>query len=124
MSKLTRVLRPPTGSIMLELREIVELQLHIHFFLQGKILSKALCSCLAIIAQKGTVPLLDICREAFDEDIYGNEMSARCALNKAVKEGILVKDNIGHRKTLKLADTVQIASEGNILLTYQFGRRE
>jgi hypothetical protein len=124
MSELTRVLRPPTGSIMMDLRKIVEIQLHIHFLLQEKILSPALCSCLAIIAERGTMPLLDICNEAYDEDIYGNPMSARCALNKAVKEGILVKGSEGHRKTLSLSPDIPVAHKGNILLTYQFGRKE
>jgi len=111
-------------SARLELREIVELQLNIHFLLQKKIVSPALCTCFAMIAERGKMHLLDICNEASDDGVYSNPMSVRCALNKAVKEGILVKEGGSHRKTLRLSDDIQIASSGNILVTYQFGRRE
>jgi hypothetical protein len=113
-----------TTKVMLDLRKIVEMQIHLHFLMQGRILSPRLCTCLAIIAEKGEMQLTDVCNEAYDEEIYENPMSARCALNKAVKEGILVKGSAGHRKTLALSGEVEVVSKGNIMLTYNFGRRE
>ena len=113
-----------TTKVMLDLRKIVEMQIHLHFLMQGRILSPRLCTCLAIIAEKGEMQLTDVCNEAYDEEIYENPMSARCALNKAVNEGILVKGSAGHRKTLSLSPDVDVVSRGSMVLNYSFGRRE
>lgn len=97
---------------------IVKFQLLTHCYLNKIHLSTHDLSCLTLLALTGTSTLEEFCSLAKKEQVFTSNQSARNALAKAEKKGLILKE--GHnKKKIYINPDLKIQSQGNILLNYK-----
>lgn len=78
-------------------------------------LSTSDLKCIVELAKRKTVDTSSFFKEMEDLKIYKSAQSARNAIVKAEKKGLVVKDN----KRIKITDSINIVTSGNVLLDYK-----
>lgn len=81
-------------------------------------ISTADLSCLALLATLGTHELTDFCKIAVNNDIFKSAQSARNAITKAEKKGLIEKDG-KNKKTIKLNGNLKVEVDDLVLLDFK-----
>lgn len=98
--------------------DIVKFQLLTHCYLHRIHISQHDLSCLTLLAITGTRTLEDFCTLAKNQEIFSSNQSARNALAKAEKKGLITKE--GHnKKRISVSPSLQVQTKGNIVLDYR-----
>ncbi len=96
--------------------DITKFQLIVHCYLNRIKMSDHDLSCLTLLGITGEQILEDFCQQTVDAKIFSSAQSARNAISKAEKKGLITKQG-KNRKKIKL--TLPIQAQGNILINYK-----
>lgn len=99
--------------------EIIKFQIVVHCYLKNVLVSTADLDCLTHLGVDKEAELTEFCNKITDLGIFKSPQSARNALSKAEKKGLIVKDGKSKKK-ISLSPEINIQSDGNILLDFKF----
>jgi hypothetical protein len=114
MAQLTQV----DKKIGMDRWNIVKFQLLTYCFLNKIHVSQHDLSCLTLLALSGVRTLEEFCTMARTHEIFSSNQSARNALSKAEKKGLILKQG-SNKKRISIHPSLQIQSLGNIVLNYK-----
>jgi hypothetical protein len=101
--------------ISLSQKEIIKFQLVVHCFLKDIQLSNNELDCLTLLGLSNVIELATFCETIADSDIFKTPQTVRNFLSRAGRLGLVVK-NGSTKKTVSLNETLQIQTNGNIVL--------
>lgn len=101
--------------------DIIRFQLMTHCFLNKIPIGTYELECLVLLAESDNQEqeLNGLCDQVFQQNIYASRQTARNALNKSAKKGLLLKQG-NSKKKICLHPGLQLQTEGNILLEFKF----
>jgi hypothetical protein len=100
--------------------DIIKFQLLTYCHLNGINLSSADLDCLTSLGVGSKVELTEFCNRVAEVDgIFKSSQSARNAISKAEKKGLILKEG-KNKKKIFLNPEINIQTSGNILLDYKF----
>lgn len=103
--------------------DIVQFQIVVHCYLNSILVSAADLVCLTHLCVDQEAELTEFCNKITDLDIFKSPQSTRNALSKAEKKGLIIKMGKSKKK-IAIHPSVNIQTEGNILLDYKFAHIE
>ena len=98
--------------------ESIKYQTLTYCFFNDIQISNSDLNCLGELAIVGEYELTDFCKVACTENIFKSPQSARNAITKAEKKGLIQK-NGKNKKTIIISDVLNIQSKGIVLLDYK-----
>ncbi len=104
--------------IQMDRWDIVKYQLVTYCYLNRIHLSTHDLSCLTLLAITGSSTLENFCALARSKGIFSSNQSARNALAKAEKKGLIIKEGT-NKKRISLSPDLKIQAQGNILLNFK-----
>tara|TARA_R110002020_G_scaffold245343_2_gene459081 strand:- start:14636 stop:15001 length:366 start_codon:yes stop_codon:yes gene_type:complete len=105
--------------VKLPKESIIQYQILTFCFLHDLMISVADLKCLTELAKTGKTELTDFCKLVTHLNIFKSPQSARNAITKYEKKGIVVK-NGNNKKTVTLSSDMKVQTEGVVLLDYKF----
>lgn len=80
-----------------------------------------LINCLTLLSLNQPIELTEFCYEASSEEewIFKSPQTVRNCINKAEKNGIVVKDP-NNKKIISISPVLKIQTGGTVLLDYKF----
>ena len=100
--------------------DIIKFQIVTHCYLKKITVSNADLDCLTLLSLNSPTELTDFCYDASeDHGVFKSPQTVRNSLNKAEKNGLIVKDP-SNKKIISIKQSLQIQTEGNVLLDYKF----
>ena len=114
MAQVTRVLK----KVRTTLDQTLKYQILTYCFFNNIQISSADLDCLALLALLDEYELTDFCKIAVDNDVFKSAQSARNAVNKAAKKGLIMK-NGKSKKTVVLSKSIDIQNKGIVLLDFK-----
>jgi len=101
----------------------IKYQIVTYCFFNDTLISNSDLKFLTELAKEKGIELTKFCNKTVNEDIFKSAQSARNAITKAEKKGLLIKT--GHnKKTIKLNPDINVQSNGLVLLDYKILGRE
>ena len=104
--------------IKTDIRRTVEYQILTHCYFNNIQISNTDLTCLGELALLGEHELTDFCKIISKQKIFKSPQSARNAITKASKKG-LVDKNGKNKKTISLSKRLNVQTEGIILLDFK-----
>lgn len=104
--------------------DITKFQILTYCYLKSIKVSDADLQCLTILGMKGSKDLAEFCNMVSEEGIFKSPQSARNAITKAYKKGLIYKSGQNKKTVISLNEEMQVQSAGNILLDYKFAHIE
>lgn len=98
--------------------EVIKYQILTHCFLNDIQISVSDLNCLHVLSMAGKPILNDFCKTISDAGIFKSTQSARNALSKAQKKGLIIKDD-DDKKKIFINPDMDIEIDGIILLDYK-----
>jgi hypothetical protein len=98
---------------------IVKVQLMIHCFVKGIVLSSSELDCLTLLAKMGDWDLSDFCEVVVSEDIFSSSQTVRNCIVKMERLGFIVKSGKSKKRVISINPSFNIVSSGNIFLNYK-----
>ena len=114
MAEVTKI----SKKIRTSLDQALQYQILTHCFFKGIQISNADLDCLSLLALLGEHELTDFCKIAVTNNIFKSSQSARNAVNKAAKKGLIIK-NGKNKKSVKLSKEVKTNVKGIVLLDFK-----
>jgi|TARA_B100000900_G_scaffold347847_1_gene313235 hypothetical protein len=105
------------------IEDTVAYQILSHCFFNDIHISNTDLKLLTKLAKKAGVELTKFCIYLTDNDIFKSNQSARNAITKAEKKGLIIKNGV-NKKTINLNSDMNIQVEGIVLLDYKILGRE
>ena len=101
--------------------DVVKFQILTHCYINRITMSESDLNCLTLLSFNEPVELTNFCYDASSEEewIFKSPQTVRNCINKAEKNGLVIKDDI-NKKIIKLNPNLKIQTEGVILLDYKF----
>jgi len=101
--------------------EIVKFQILTHCYINRIAVSESDLNCLTLLSFNQPIELTNFCLDASAEEewIFKSPQTVRNCINKAEKNGLVIKDPT-NKKLIKLNPELKIQTQGNILLDYKF----
>jgi hypothetical protein len=101
--------------------DIVKFQILTYCFINRITINESDLNCLTLLSFNEPIQLTDFCYDASSEEewIFKSPQTVRNAINKAEKQNLVVKD-AKNKKIISLNPSIQIQTEGTILLDYKF----
>ena len=99
-------------------KEVIKYQILTHCFLEDIQISLSDLNCLADLALIGSIELTEFCNIISKKQIFKSAQSCRNALSKAEKKDLIKKDG-KNKKTISLSNSLNIETEGTILLDFK-----
>jgi hypothetical protein len=101
--------------------EIVKFQILTHCYINKIAMSESDFDCLTLLSFNQPIELTHFCYDASvdEEGIFKSPQTVRNSINKAEKNGLVVKDQ-KNKKIISLNPDLKIQVEGSILLDYKF----
>ena len=101
--------------------DIVKFQILTHCYINRIAMSESDLICLTLLSFNEPIELTHFCYDASAEEewIFKSPQTVRNCINKAEKNGLVVKD-IDNKKLIKLNPDLKIQTDGTILLDYKF----
>ncbi len=99
-------------------KEVVRYQILTHCFFNSIQISNADLDCLSELALLGEYELTDFCKIAVTNEIFKSPQSARNAITKAEKKG-LVNKNGKNKKTVSMSEDIKLQTKGAVYLDYK-----
>jgi len=98
--------------------EVIKYQILTHCFLNDIQISMSDLNCLHVLSLAGKPLLNDFCKTISDAGIFKSAQSARNALSKSEKKGLIIKD-ANNKKKILINPNMDLEIEGTILLDYK-----
>jgi hypothetical protein len=114
MAEVTKI----TKKIRTSLDKTLKYQILTYCFFNDIQISNADLNCLALLGLLGEHELTDFCKIAVTNDVFKSPQSARNAVNKATKKGLISK-NGNSKKSILLSKKIQTSKEGVVLLDFK-----
>ena len=102
---------------------IEQFQIMVHCYLNDVSVSSADLDCLTHLGVDQEAELTEFCNKITDLGVFKSPQSARNALSKAEKKGLIIKKGKSKKK-ISVHPDINIQTEGNILLDYKFAHIE
>lgn len=101
--------------------DIVKFQILTHCYIKHVAMSDSDLDCLTLLSFNQPIELSNFCLDASSEEdwIFKSPQTVRNSINKAEKNGLVVKDS-SNKKVIMLSPDMKIQTEGTILLDYKF----
>lgn len=101
--------------------DIVKFQIMTYCFINRISINESDLNCLTLLSFNEPIQLTDFCYDASSEEgwIFKSPQTVRNAINKAEKQGLVVKDT-KNKKMISLNSSIKIQTEGTVLLDYKF----
>lgn len=99
--------------------EIIKFQIFTYCFLNNIVLSEADAECMLLLVTSNYTELHIFCKKACELKIFKTAQSVRNSLNKLEKKNILIKEG-KNKKKIFINPSLELITEGNILLNYNF----
>jgi hypothetical protein len=101
--------------------EIVKFQILTHCYINRIAVSESDLNCLTLLSFNQPIELTHFCYDASAEEewIFKTPQTVRNCINKAEKNGLVLKDK-KNKKVITLNPDLKIQTEGTILLDYKF----
>lgn len=101
--------------------DVVKFQILTHCYINRVAMSESDLNCLTLLSFNQPIELTNFCLDASAEEgwIFKSPQTVRNCINKAEKNGLVVKDS-ANKKMIMLDPNLKIQTTGNILLDYKF----
>jgi hypothetical protein len=101
--------------------DVVKFQILTHCYINRIAMSESDLNCLTLLSFNEPIELTSFCYDASAEEewIFKSPQTVRNCVNKAEKNGLIVKD-AKNKKIIMINPDLKIQTEGNILLDYKF----
>jgi hypothetical protein len=101
--------------------DVVKFQILTHCYINHIAMSESDLNCLTLLSFNEPIELTSFCYDASAEEewIFKSPQTVRNCVNKAEKNGLIVKD-AKNKKIIMINPNLKIQTEGNILLDYKF----
>ncbi len=101
--------------------DVVKFQILVHCYINRITMSDSDLNCLTLLSLNEPIELTEFCYEASSEEewIFKSPQTVRTCINKAEKNGIVVK-NPDNKKIISINPSLKIQTEGTVLLDYKF----
>lgn len=99
--------------------DCIKFQILTHCYLQKIAVSDSDLACLSMLALEGEQELTEFCNKCADAGIFSSPQTVRNAVNKAERKQLVIKDG-KTKKRIMLNPSIQMVTQGNILLDYKF----
>jgi hypothetical protein len=100
--------------------DVVKFQILVHCYINRITMSDSDLNCLTLLSLNEPIELTEFCYEASSEEewIFKSPQTVRNCINKAEKNGIVVK-NPDNKKIISINPSLKIQTEGTVLLDYK-----
>jgi hypothetical protein len=106
--------------VVMSKKDVIKFQIITHCYINRIALSDSDLECLTLLSIVGPIELSHFCYEASDEHvIFKSEQTVRNCINKCEKNTLVIKDP-NNKKVIMINPSLQIQTEGSILLDYKF----
>jgi hypothetical protein len=101
--------------------DVVKFQILTHCYINRITMSESDLNCLTLLSFNEPIELTNFCYDASAEEewIFKSPQTVRNCVNKAEKNGLIVKD-AKNKKVIMINPNLKIQTEGDILLDYKF----
>ncbi|MCX6195616.1 MAG: hypothetical protein NTY55_03040 [Flavobacteriia bacterium] len=101
--------------------DVVKFQILTHCYINHIAMSESDLNCLTLLSFNQPIELTSFCYDASAEEewIFKSPQTVRNCVNKAEKNGLIVKDE-KNKKIIMINPNLKIQTKGNILLDYKF----
>lgn len=101
--------------------DVVKFQILTHCYINRIAMSDSDLNCLTLLSFNQPIELTHFCYDASaeEESIFKSPQTVRNCINKAEKNGLVIKDN-DNKKLIKLNPELKIQTLGTVLLDYKF----
>jgi hypothetical protein len=101
--------------------DVVKFQILTHCYINRITMSESDLNCLTLLSFNEPIELTNFCYDASSEEewIFKTPQTVRNCINKAEKNGLVIKDK-DNKKMISLNPDLKIQTSGNILLDYKF----
>jgi hypothetical protein len=101
--------------------DVVKFQILTHCYINRITMSESDLNCLTLLSFNEPIELTNFCYDASSEEewIFKTPQTVRNCINKAEKNGLVIKDK-DNKKIISLNPDLKIQTSGNILLDYKF----
>ena len=96
----------------------IKYQILTYCFFNDTRISNSDLEFLSELSKSGKIELTKFCDKLVGESIFKSSQSARNAITKAEKKGLLAKDGI-NKKTIVLNKAINVQTKGLVLLDYK-----
>lgn len=101
--------------------DVVKFQILTHCYIHRITMSESDLNCLTLLCFNEPIELTNFCLDASAEEdwIFKSPQTVRNSINKAEKNGLVIKDS-NNKKLIKINPDLKIQTVGTILLDYKF----
>jgi hypothetical protein len=101
--------------------DVVKFQILTHCYINRITMSDSDLNCLTLLSFNQPIELTNFCYDASSEEewIFKTPQTVRNCINKAEKNGLVIKD-LDNKKIISLNPDLKVQTVGNILLDYKF----
>jgi len=101
--------------------DVVKFQILTHCFVNRIAMSESDLNCLTLLSFNQPIELTHFCYDASSEEewIFKSPQTVRNCINKAEKNGLVVKD-ADNKKLIMINPDLKLQTQGSILLDYKF----
>jgi hypothetical protein len=101
--------------------DVVKFQILTHCYINGMTMSESDLNCLTLLSFNQPIELTHFCYDASSEEewIFKSPQTVRNCINKAEKNGLVVKDK-ENKKLIMINPDLKLQTQGTILLDYKF----
>lgn len=101
--------------------DVVKFQILTHCYINRITMSESDLNCLTLLSFNEPIELTNFCLDASAEEdwIFKSPQTVRNSINKAEKNGLVIKDP-SNKKLIKLNPSLLIQTSGTVLLDYKF----
>lgn len=96
----------------------IQYQILTHCFFNDIQISTSDLKCLSELAKNSNIEITKFCELAAEKNIFKSCQSARNAINKAERKALVIKSG-KNKKTIKISDTINIQTDGTVLLDFK-----
>jgi hypothetical protein len=101
--------------------DVVKFQILTHCYINKITMSESDLNCLTLLSFNQPIELTNFCLDASAEEdwIFKSPQTVRNSINKAEKQGLVIKDT-SNKKLIRMTPDIKIQTEGTVLLDYKF----
>lgn len=101
--------------------DVVKFQILVHCYINRITMSDSDLNCLTLLSFNQPIELTEFCYDASSEEewIFKSPQTVRNCINKAEKNGLVVKDPT-NKKIISISPNLKVQTEGTVLLDYKF----
>jgi hypothetical protein len=101
--------------------DVVKFQILTHCYINRITMSESDLNCLTLLSFNEPIELTSFCYDASAEDdwIFKSPQTVRNCINKAEKNGLVIKDAV-NKKVIMINPIIKLQTQGTVLLDYKF----